>query len=164
MKIGIVGHEAAKFTPVTEAAARERIQSIILDANQMTTRLPNSIVSGRCHLGGIDIWAEEEGKALEMPLILFPPKHLRWHDGYRPRNLLIAQHSDIVHVIVVKELHDSYKGMRFDYCYHCETITGQLPHVKSGGCWTGVQAHRVFKKPVVWHVIDPEGLIQSFSI
>ena len=52
MNIGIVGHEAAKFTPETEAKAKAIIRDLLSD--------PLSVcVSGHCHLGGIDIWAEE---------------------------------------------------------------------------------------------------------
>lgn len=137
MKVGIVGHEAAKFTPETEQRAREIIRSLICPLD--------TVVSGHCHLGGIDIWAEEEADVIGAEKLIFPPKTLSWEGGYKPRNILIAQNSDIVHCIVVRELPPSYKGMRFDHCYHCNTSD----HVKSGGCWTAKRC----KSGGVWHVI-----------
>jgi hypothetical protein len=43
--------------------------------------------------------------------------------------------------ITVRELPLGYKGMRFDWCYHCRTGA----HVKSGGCWTMKQAAKLGK-------------------
>jgi len=104
--------------------------------------------SGHCHLGGIDIWAEEIGRMLAIDLHIFPPKSLSWENGYKPRNLKIVETSDEVHCITLKELPPSYTGMRFDFCYHCKT----KDHVKSGGCWTAKQAEKAGKK-AFWHII-----------
>ncbi len=138
MRIGIVGHEAAKFTPETQVRARQIIRDILSEPDAV-------LVSGHCHLGGIDIWAEEEAAALGFTpdrLLIFPPKTLQWEGGYKQRNLQIAQSSDVVHCLVVKELPATYQGMRFTSCYHCHTTS----HVKSGGCWTAKRAPRG-----VWH-------------
>lgn len=134
--LGIVGHEAAKFTAETEQAARNSIHWAIeyFEATK--------VVSGRCHLGGIDIWAIEEARALGLEVEEFPPKNLRWFDGYRERNIAIAENSDAVVCIVVKQYPQGYKGMRFDYCYHCGTNV----HVKSGGCWTVKHARRLHRQ------------------
>lgn len=141
MKIGIVGHEAAKFTPDSEARARAVIRALL--------SLPaTTVVSGHCHLGGVDIYAEEEADKLGIPKLIFPPRTKRWHDGYKPRNLQIATASDVVHVIVVKEYPATYRGMHFDYCYHCD----KTDHIKSGGCWTAMQARRKGKS-AVWHIV-----------
>lgn len=59
MRIGIVGHEAAKFTPETERKAREIIQSF-LEFKEDPSDEVESVVSGECHLGGVDIYAREE--------------------------------------------------------------------------------------------------------
>lgn len=138
MNVGIVGHEAAKFTDDGERQAREVIRMLLAPPNAV-------LVSGHCHLGGIDIWAEEEADALGRKKLIFPPKSLDWANGYKPRNLLIAQNSDVVHCIVVKTLPADYKGMRFKLCYHCKTDA----HVKSGGCWTALRCPT--RK---WHVVD----------
>ena len=140
MKVGIVGHAADKLTPATEAKARELIRRLLSGATVM--------VSGHCHLGGIDIWAEEEARALGIALDIKPPKRLSWSGGYKERNLEIVAAADCVHCIVVDKLPPGYTGMRFEYCYHCKTDS----HVKSGGCWTALQAIRVGKSGDV-HVI-----------
>ena len=125
MNIGIVGHEAAKFTQDSEYIAREIIRYLLDD--------PQSIlVSGHCPLGGIDIWAEEEARYLGRSMQIFAPVSNSWESGFKPRNLQIASISDIVHCIVVSEYPETYHGRRFSSCYHCHTSS----HIKSGGCWT----------------------------
>lgn len=132
MNIGIVGHEAAKFTTLGEHRARAIIRELL--------SVPDAVlVSGHCHLGGIDIWAEEEYLSLGNPkdrMMIYPPRKLTWEGGYKQRNLLIAKHSAIVHCLVVTSLPSTYTGMRFKSCYHCNVET----HVKSGGCWTAKRA------------------------
>ncbi len=144
MVLGIVGHEASKFTPETEAAARIAIGDLI------TMYEPNLIVSGACHLGGIDIWAEEEAGVLGVPFRAFPPAVLNWADGYKPRNIQIAEASDVVVCLAVAALPEGYRGMRFPLCYHCRTTE----HVKCGGCWTTKYA-RAHGKDGYTLVIDP---------
>jgi hypothetical protein len=139
MRIGIVGHEAAKFTPATESAARRIIQGLLQEPETI-------MVSGHCHLGGIDIWAEEEAATLRRGTVIFPPLTRRWSDGYMPRNVQIAETADVVHCLVVKTYPATYTDFRFDYCYHCHTRT----HVKSGGCWTAKRAQGL-GKPAFWH-------------
>lgn len=126
MKIGIVGSEGAKFTPITEHRAKKIIRSL-LDKPEVT-----AVVSGGCHLGGIDIWAAEIGRELGKEVIEHLPKNLQWSTGYAPRNLKIARDSDEIYCITVAVLPDTYTGMVFAYCYHCATDN----HIKSGGCWT----------------------------
>ncbi len=125
--LGIVGHEAAKFTPLTEVMARAHIRSAII------TSQPEAVCSGECPLGGVDTWAREEATALGVPFIPYPPRINRWEGGFKQRNLQIAA-ADKVICVVVKELPPGYKGMRFKGCYHCGVANP--PHVKSGGCWT----------------------------
>jgi len=152
MNIGIVGHEAAKFTPDTEKAAKTIISHIVRDAIVASATSGNVhdpvIVSGGCHLGGVDIWAEEYADHHGLTKIIHKPKTLSWSTGFMPRNIKIAEDSDIVHVIVVKSLPEGFRGMRFDECYHCHTKT----HVKSGGCWTAKKAQRLGKY-AVWHEV-----------
>jgi hypothetical protein len=71
--------------------------------------------------------------------------------GYKQRNLDIAKDSDEIHVILVDKYPPNYTGMRFNICYHCKVNT----HIKSGGCWAGIQAKRL-GKPVYWHIIKNE--------
>src|SRR5689334_14361282 len=106
MIIGIVGSEAKKFTPETEEAAKQLIR-LLLIKDTVT-----GLSSGHCHLGGIDIWAEEIAKELGLDLYIFPPKNLRWEpNGYKSRNIEIAMVSSEVHNITVKKLPPSYRGM-----------------------------------------------------
>lgn len=136
-RLGIVGSEAAKFTPETEAKARAEIRTLL--------RPGMVVVSGGCHLGGIDIWAVEEAEAAGLAWVEHKPKTLRWEGGYKQRNLLIASDSDGVACITVKTLPASYTSMRFPAgCYHCGTPPEH--HIKSGGCWTLKQAAKMGKR------------------
>lgn len=130
--VGIVGHEAAKFTPAGERAARALIRALL------TAPGVTKVVSGGCHLGGIDIWAEEAGRELELEVAVYKPARRTWEGGYKQRNLQIAEASDVVHCLVVDRLPETYAGMRFAECYHCH----RSDHVKSGGCWTMHRARR----------------------
>mgnify|MGYP001594700573 CR=1 FL=1 len=137
MRIGIVGSEAANFTPKTVAEERKLIRTILQPGDV--------VVSGKCHLGGIDIWAVEEAVKLGLSYKEWPPKHRAWEGGYKQRNLEIAKDSDKVVCITVRSLPITYTGMRFSHCYHC----GTYDHVKSGGCWTVKQAKRMGKEGLV---------------
>ena len=141
-RVAIVGHEAAKFLPENEALAREIIRSLLHGAY--------CVVSGACHLGGVDVWAEEEAKALGLECSIHPPRKLSWELGYKPRNIRIARDCSEAHCIVVRELPPSYQGMRFESCYHC----GQArpAHIKSGGCWTCKYAEKLGKS-ALWHIV-----------
>ena len=145
MKVGIVGHEQAKFNKITEAAARNLIHDNIIYPG-------DTIISGGCHLGGIDIYAEEIAKELGNEMIVHLPKKQSWLGGYKDRNLKIARESDIVHVIVVEKYPEGYDSMKFNYCYHC----GKNDHIKSGGCWTAKKA-----KIGVRHIIHIDGSVTS---
>lgn len=148
MRLGIVGSEAAKFTPETEQQARALIRHLI--QSQSAT----CVVSGACHLGGIDAWSIEEARTLGCEIVEFPPATRQWSTGYRPRNLRIAEFADKVACITVKELPEGYTGMRFKLCYHCGTDA----HVKSGGCWTVKQAIKMGKRGKVF-VIAPASVL-----
>lgn len=136
MIVGIVGSEAAKFTPVTEELGKNVITDLLMAPGVV------GACSGACHLGGIDIWTEEIAFFLNLPFVAFPPKTRRWAGGYRERNMEIAVYSKRVTCITLRTLPKEYKGMRFDYCYHC----GTNEHVKSGGCWTVKYAKSIGKQ------------------
>lgn len=139
MRLGIVGSEGAKFTPEAEETARMMIRDAIRDYGADT------VVSGGCHLGGIDIWAVEEAKKMGgIQIIEFLPAKRTWSGGYKERNILIAKNSDAVVCIAVKQLPPDFKGIRFELCYHC----GTTDHVKSGGCWTTKYARKLGKPGV----------------
>jgi hypothetical protein len=134
MKIGIVGHGEEKFDVSTELIARAHIRSLF------TRHSPDSVCSGESPMGGIDIWAREETVKAGIHFQAFPAEIPYWEDkygtkiGYKARNLQIAEYSDIVYCIVVKDYPKDYHGMVFKTCYHCKNRNPQ--HIKSGGCWT----------------------------
>lgn len=129
MILGIVGHEEKKFTKRGRKAALAVIEALV--KNPQVTE----VVSGKCHLGGIDVWAIEIAKKLGKKTTEYPAKVRNW-EGFKKRNLQIVDRSDMVYCIVVDNLPDSYSGMTFKLCYHC----GKKDHQKSGGCWTMKQA------------------------
>jgi hypothetical protein len=134
MHLGIVGAESAKFTPLGQERARQAIRELIsLGGSTLPT-----VVSGGCHLGGIDAWAIEEAQKLGCPTQEYIPKVLAWGapGGYKDRNLQIADASDLCVCIVVDKYPPGWTGLTFDLCYHCD----QTDHIKSGGCWTMKQA------------------------
>ncbi len=127
-RIGVVGSEQAKFTRSTERKAREAIERYLVENHAEV------VVSGGCHLGGVDIYAEDIAAKLGLDCIVHRPRVLRWSDGYMLRNLSIVADSDIVVCVTLKEYPIEYDGLKFNGCYHCKDYNP--PHVKSGGCWT----------------------------
>ncbi len=63
MLMGIVGSEKAKFTPFTQGVARLLIRRLLVEGKA------TGVVSGACHLGGIDVWAAEVGKMLGLEVV-----------------------------------------------------------------------------------------------
>lgn len=149
MNVGIVGSEEAKFTKENEARAREVIRTLIRPADK--------VISGGCHLGGIDIWAIEEAEKLGIATQVFLPKKRIW-EGYRERNILIATYSDVVFCVTVKDLPSDYMLRGWEkFCYHCKTDQ----HIKSGGCWTVKYAKGLGKNTAVFVIGDTINANQS---
>ncbi len=139
IRIGIVGSEEAKFIPITKAKA-------YIEINKWLDQFPKIqyICSGECHLGGVDIYARQIALARGIKFIPYPPKKLTW-EYYKKRNLQIANNSDIVLCVTVKDYHPGYKDLKFESCYHCDKAPKDRrppPHVKSGGCWTAWQCKK----------------------
>ncbi len=151
--IGIVGHAADKFTPETEKTARYHIRNALISTDNEETMV---LISGGCHLGGIDIFAEEEADSMEIGMKIFLPKTLNWQ-GYKARNILIAENSTEVYSFVVPTYPKGYMLERYGsrngkpYCYHCNEDT----HVKSGGCWTAKYAREKLNKPGHTIILPP---------
>ena len=142
--LGIVGSEQTKFTLSTQVHAYKTIRSLV------RALMPDKIVSGGCHLGGVDTYAREIAYELDIPFEEYRPACFQWSTGYKPRNLKIAHACTIVICVVPSVYPPDYTGMRFDSCYHCGTTS----HIKSGGCWTVKQAIRLGKRGWVVEVID----------
>jgi len=147
MILGIVGHAADKFCPETEELARSAIRGAILHYK------PDTVVSGACPMGGIDVWAIEEAKKLGVYTIEFPPMHHSWEGtktapGFKARNQSIAEHSDVVLSLVLNEFPPNFSGRKFPFCYHHRDEQDwhkTHPHIKSGGCWTAKYARSIGK-------------------
>lgn len=137
MILGIVGSEAAKFTPETEMKARAVIARLIEEYHADT------VVSGACHLGGIDVWAIQEAVGVGCKTRECPPAFRNWQ-SFKRRNIEIAERSDRIVCITVANLPVGFKESGWErYCYHCHT--GE--HIKSGGCWTVKYAREILGKP-----------------
>jgi hypothetical protein len=156
--LGIVGAEAAKFTKAGEAAAVQLIHEIIQAEFNAPGQVQPSLTSGHCHLGGIDIWAEDAALQYCMETKIFEPGVLRWngypgYPGFHQRNISIAQTCDVLHNITVDQLPKGFSGMTFTHCYHCRKhgVDG-YDHVKSGGCWTMWKAKELGKE-IFPHII-----------
>lgn len=147
--IGIVGHGSDKFDNRTEELARRFIFTIL--QNSISIYESVTMVSGHSPVGGIDIWAEEIAIGLDIPMDLKIPRQNCWNAsyGYKQRNLDIARTSDEVHVILVKNYPNTFKGQKFPLCYHCDS----KDHIKSGGCWTGKKAKEM-GKICIQHTIE----------
>lgn len=137
MVLGIVGSEAAKFTSDWEDLARVAILDLIAKYK------PSMVVSGACHLGGIDKWAIEEARLKSIEIQEFPPQFKTWQ-SFKRRNIEIAELSERVICITVRDLPPGFKEGGWErYCYHCKTDS----HIKSGGCWTVKYAREKLGKP-----------------
>lgn len=137
MKLGIVGSEGAKFTAETEMKARAIIAKLIEEYHAHT------VVSGACHLGGIDSWAVHEGHAIGAEILEFKPESRSW-PSFKKRNIEIAENSDRIVCITVRDLPPGFREGGWErYCYHCKTDQ----HIKSGGCWTVKYAREKLGKP-----------------
>lgn len=155
-QVGIVGNASDKFNKITEAVAKK----LILDIFKQYDR--PIIISGRSPLGGVDVWAEELALQNNLLTEIKPPLQNNW-EYFKKRNLEIAQCSDIVHVILVKDYPETYVGQRFDVCYHCVKYKKDYPkHIKSGGCYTGWEAVKLGKE-VNWWIIDENGVCDHFE-
>lgn len=142
--LGIVGSEEAKFTLGGTLRAIKAIQELVQQYGA------TGIASGHCHLGGVDIFAEDVAKDFDIfdRKLIFPAKVHTWShpQGFRARNIQIAKACDVCVCISVNKLPSDYKGMRFNTCYHCIQRGEFVPHVKSGGCWTRWYAHDLGRK------------------
>ena len=142
--LGIVGVEAAKLTRGGVLRAK-----VVIDALILASRA-DRVVSGRCHLGGIDELAIQRATVRRVPWREFPPEQEHW-DYYKKRNLQIVEASTLVVCITVTHYHPGYTKDRYPMCYHCRTDT----HVKSGGCWTVKHAVKQGKTDSHVVVIEP---------
>ena len=119
VNIAIVGAEGKKWTGYDITAVKARIESVLGSSSVL--------ISGRCPYGGVDIWAEEYAHKEGIQMRIFPPQNNWWEpDGYRSRNILIAQNCDIMYVF--------------------SPISQEGKVVWNGGIWTGRYAQKIGKE------------------
>ena len=117
MKIAIVGAQEDKWN----TDQKSRVKAMLL--NLLTRN--DTLVSGQSPKGGIDIWAEEAADATRAKKLIFKPNFHRWEpDGYKDRNIRIAQECDIMYVFSPEQ--DEWNG----------------------GKWTGKYAEELGKKVI----------------
>jgi len=123
--IGIVGSSKVGWD-INNHNTIKVIESIhtILDRydNQDTT-----IVSGGAH--GVDSLAVIVARFRKYNIIEYKPNEYNWN-GYKKRNLLIANKCDKVYSIALPIISN---GIR---CYHCAKVDRDDNHYKTAGCWT----------------------------
>lgn len=128
MKIAIVG--ASRLNNIEEKTARESCEILLKQVVREYGRNNTILVSGGA--SGVDSIAEKTAYSLGLNCNIHKPISQNW-DGYKARNLKIAQECDVIYCFPVK--------LRLEPCYHC----GVHDHERSGGCWTVKQA-KILKK------------------
>ena len=115
MKVAIVGADGRYWRPEDVPFVKALIRYILkaMDADVL--------ISGRCPLGGVDVWAEEVADEMGLEKLIFPPEGRGWR-YYHERNLKIARECDVI----------------FD-------IEPEDRRGNSGGAWTARQAAKMGK-------------------
>ena len=129
MKIAIVG--ASRLTSIEEKTARESCEILLKQVVREHGRTKTVLVSGGA--SGVDTIAEGVANELGITCNIHIPTSANW-DGYKARNLKIAQECDVIYCFPTK--------LKLEPCYHC----GMHDHERSGGCWTVKQAKTLKKE------------------
>jgi len=130
MKIAIVGssHLTGEEETDTRKYCRLILDSVIKECG--TSYI--TFISGGA--SGVDTIAETTAKELGLKTIIHKPLEHKWENGYKPRNMKIAQECDILYCLPTK--------VKLQPCYHCEEKT----HEVTGGCWTAKYAKSLKKE------------------
>ncbi len=129
MKIAIVG--ASRLSSTEEKNARESCEILLKQMIKDNGRDKTILVSGGA--SGVDTIAETTAYELGLKCDIHRPTSENW-DGYKARNLKIAQECDVIYCFPTK--------VRLTPCYHCSI----QDHERSGGCWTVKQAKTLKKE------------------
>jgi len=163
LKLGIVGPSESKWPLELIPSAIQEIYQIFLEnwswnpmASEPDKESQITLVSGGCHLGGVDIWAEIVADDLgTIKKEIYKADIHQWHDkrimtpsgyygqrlpvctgimnGYKSRNIKIAKAIDMLYCVV------PYKPQAT--CKHCN----EEGHPSNGGCWTMQYAKKLGK-------------------
>lgn len=188
MKIAIVGASEHKWTEEQKLKARITIKDILWGymASEVYPYLPEMIIdsslfnitliSGHCHKGGVDIWAEEIAKELGTQTEIYPAEVHQWNDkieehselvdvhgwdlprvverytmkGYRSRNIQIAKACDVLYDIEPEGSCSHCGGEGFTYegalCVSMNCKFCKGTGNYSGGTWTMRKAKKLGKE------------------
>jgi len=130
MKIAIVG--SSHLSETEEMDARKNSGLVL---NQLIKEYgvnDITLISGGAK--GVDTEAEDVAKQLGIKTIIHKPLEYKWENGYKPRNLKIANECDILYCFPTK--------VKTTPCYHCEL----KDHEVTGGCWTMKHAKALNKE------------------
>lgn len=139
-KVAIVGNQPDKF---------ENEDKVTDEISKLMKTVKTVIIGGH---EGMDAWVWQMANRDEIPVEVFKPTRKTWagEGGLAERNMMIANECDEIHIFVSSAYPENYNGVIYNRCYHCGD---KRPwHVKSGGCWTAVQAEKMGKN-AVWHII-----------
>ncbi len=130
MKIAIVGssHLSGEEETDTRKYCKLILDSVIKECGTSDI----TFISGGA--SGVDMIAETTSKELGLKTIIHKPLENNWENGYKPRNMIIAQECDTLYCLPTK--------VKLTPCYHCDEKT----HEVTGGCWTAKHAKSLKKE------------------
>lgn len=104
MRIVIVGAEEKYWGGIAKIKAQNVIFELLSELK------PDTLISGHCPAGGVDIWAEGYAYILGIRTEIYKPETMQWHGisgkrGFRDRNLQIAS-SDFDAFYVISPVHN----------------------------------------------------------
>ncbi len=131
MKIAIVG--SSHLSETEEMDARKICGYVLNKALEDRDNIP-ILVSGGAK--GVDSIAEDIANQLKIKTIIHKPLENNWENGYKPRNMQIAQECNVLYCLPT--------GIKTTPCYHCGDVAF-CPHEVTGGCWTMKEAKKLKK-------------------
>lgn len=137
IKVAIVG--SSHLSENEEREARKTCALILQDIIKREGG-PEHVVFVSGGARGVDTIGEEVAKQLDLSVEIYHPVEQNW-DGYKARNIKIAQECDIIYSLPTK--------VKTEACYHCNDIS----HERSGACWTLKHAISLRDKKREGHVI-----------
>jgi len=130
MKIAIVG---SSHLSETEGIDARKNSGLVLNSLIEEYGVDDiTLISGGAK--GVDTEAEDVAKQLGIKTIIHKPLEYKWENGYKPRNLKIANECDVLYCFPTK--------VKTTPCYHCEL----KDHEVTGGCWTMKKAKELKKE------------------
>lgn len=113
--VGIVGSH--KLTTAQTLEAYLRVHEIVMDLLETRNLAPKDVTVVSGGASGVDNFAEQASRKLLMkPAEVYLPKKRRWEpNGFKERNILIAERSDVLHCIRSRDSATYGSGWTADY-------------------------------------------------